>query len=60
MTPFPGGGLEEVQKLHPLPLHGLQEVPIRQQQTMIWVFIKERVSKMRFRTTEVLRAAALT
>jgi hypothetical protein len=32
--PFPGGRLEEVQKLHPLPLPGPQEVPIWQHQTM--------------------------
>jgi hypothetical protein len=54
---FPGGGLEEVQKLHLLPLLGPQEVPIWQHQTMLWGFIKERVSKNWYHTTEVLLAA---
>jgi hypothetical protein len=33
--PFPGGRMEEVEKLHPLPLPGPQEVPIWQHQTML-------------------------
>jgi hypothetical protein len=35
MRPFPGGGSEELQKLHLLPLPDPQEVPIWQHQTLL-------------------------
>jgi hypothetical protein len=53
--PFPGGGLEEVQKLHPLPLPGPPRSPdLTTSDNALWWFIKERVSKMQYHTTEVL------